>query len=1136
CNPLFARDAQISSPQEILGKSDYELSWAEHAEQYRADDLAVIESGEPSLNYEEPQSTGSSMRWLRTSKVPLRDANDVIIGVMGTYEDITERKQMRQDLAVSEARYRALAHSLPGIIVGMLDLDLRLILLDGTEVESLGLTKADIEGKLIADAFPNLSMMQVLPKLHAALAGETTVHEVTATKETYRMTHAPLTDRHGNITGVISVGVNITELKRAETALRESEARLKEAQQLGKMGNYDLNTSDNTVKWSDEVYRIFGFEVGGDITLDHYRSRVSEADFERVMALADTALLTGEPYTIEHDIFLENGVTRRVFAQGRPMEDASGERTRIFGVVQDVSERRQIEAERERLAAIVSNSSDYIAVADKDSRSLYVNPAGMQSLQIEKPEDHIGQSISFFHDDATAEYLLSTAIPIVLETGRWRGETKMKRRDGSVFPVDQIAFTLHDPAGEVYGMATICRDISEQKRTENALRESEARYAALVNQARDGVLVVQDGRLVLVNQTMAEMLGGTVEEIQGAPYVDFVAPDSRTMIAENIAARIAGNPAPSRYEAQLRRTDGTIFDAEISAAYVYLNGRPASMGLLRDITQRKRDEMALRESEQRFRGLFEQLPLGAFLTAARAEGTQAAIIVDCNEAAARMNGYTREELIGLPIDVLIANKIEVEEEVRGAFWDQVREEGFVTLDDDRLRKDGTTYPAQSTVSMLTIHDEEMLLIIERDITEARRAEAARRESERRFREVLENVQLLSVMLDTHGQVIFCNDFLLQQTGWTREDVIGHDWFELFSPDRPELREVHESVLVAGMPPQQYEEAIQTHSGETLTINWNSTYLRDEQGNVVGVVNIGENVTEKLRAQQDLEASEERFRGLFEQLPMAAFLAAPRHVGSPAAIIIDCNEAALCMNGYTREELIGQPIDMLLADPYKPDEAKRRWYWEEIRKRTIIDSTAEHVRKDGTIYPTQSILSRMEIQGEATLMVIVNDITESKRAEKALRDSEVRFRTLFEKLPLGVTLVVPRGGNIPGEIIDCNAAAAAMHGYRREELIGQPIDILTAESVVKAPPGYAMLDAVRSEGTISYELLHRHKDGTFFPVEGSATSIDIEGVEALMGIDRDITDRKRAQEERETMIAELETKNAELERFTYTVSH
>ncbi|MCL4249086.1 MAG: PAS domain S-box protein [Anaerolineae bacterium] len=878
CNELFAQDAQIGTPLDILGKSDYELGPPDYVEQYRADDRVVIDSGEPRLNYEEPQMRGDSMRWLRTSKVPLRDANDDIIGVMGTYEDVTERKQIRQALADSEARYRALAHSLPGIIVGMLDHDLRLVLLDGSEVESLGLSKVDMEGKFITDVFSEQILQQLMPMVQAALAGETRVNEIAVTYDTYRITHAPVMDGNNNITGVISVGVNITEIKRADAALRESEAKLKEAQQLGKIGNFEFNIDDQSVTWSDEVYRIFGYEVGTDVTLEAYRRRLKPEDFEHVMALVSTALETGEPYVVENDIFLESGITRRVYAQGRPLEDASGRRTRIFGVVQDISERRQIEAERERLAAIVSNSSDFIGIADNAGINLYMNPAGMQAIQCENPEKYIGQSIRLIHDDETANYVFSEVIPTVLKTGKWRGETCMKREDGSLFPVDQTIFKLHDTAGGAYEIATVCRDISEQKRTENALRESEARYAALVNQTRDGVLVVQDGQMVHMNEPMADMLGSTVKELQGTAYLDFIAPESQAQITEYIKARMAGEPAPSRYEAKLRKKDGTIFDVEISAARVQLNGSPASMGLLRDITARKRDERALRESEERFRGLFEQLPLGAFLTAARAQGTRAAVIVDCNEAAARMNGYTREQLIGQPIEIFMANKERVTEKDRSAFWDQVREEGFVTLEDDRLRRDGSVYPAQSTVSMMEIQGEELLLIIERDITEA------------------------------------------------------------------------------------------------------------------------------------------------------------------------------------------------------------------------------------------------------------------KHAEAALRASERRFRALFEKLPLGVTLVVPRGGSVPGEIIDCNEAAAAMHGYTRQELIGQSVDILTVEAMAKSDPGYAMLDAVRAEGTISYEVIHQHKDGTLFPVEGSATTIDVQGVEAIMGIDRDITDRRRAQEERETMIAELEAKNAELERFTYTVSH
>ncbi len=110
CNRPFALDGGLQSPEEIIGKNDFEMGWAEQAELYRSDDRLVMETGQPKLGYEEPQTKPDGSRiWLRTNKVPLRDTEGGIKGILGTYEDITKNKQMEDMLRTSETRYRIVA-------------------------------------------------------------------------------------------------------------------------------------------------------------------------------------------------------------------------------------------------------------------------------------------------------------------------------------------------------------------------------------------------------------------------------------------------------------------------------------------------------------------------------------------------------------------------------------------------------------------------------------------------------------------------------------------------------------------------------------------------------------------------------------------------------------------------------------------------------------------------------------------------------------------------------------------------------------------------------------------------------------------------------------------------------------------
>ena len=145
-----------------------------------------------------------------------------------------------------------------------------------------------------------------------------------------------------------------------------------------------------------------------------------------------------------------------------------------------------------------------------------------------------------------------------------------------------------------------------------------------------------------------------------------------------------------------------------------------------------------------------------------------------------------------------------------------------------------------------------------------------------------------------------------------------------------------------------------------------------------------------------------------------------------------------MNGYTHDELVGQPIDILNAEPFNPD--GRTVYLEQIRKAGVFHQENTHRRKDGTVFLVDISTSLITLSSEVVLG-IDRDITERKHAEQALMESMAQFRTLFEASPEAIMLLDPSDNFL---IIDCNTAACQMNGYNREELIGQCIDILNTK--------------------------------------------------------------------------------------------
>ncbi|PKM81538.1 MAG: hypothetical protein CVU89_08565 [Firmicutes bacterium HGW-Firmicutes-14] len=263
--------------------------------------------------------------------------------------------------------------------------------------------------------------------------------------------------------------------------------------------------------------------------------------------------------------------------------------------------------------------------------------------------------------------------------------------------------------------------------------------------------------------------------------------------------------------------------------------------------------------------------------------------------------------------------------------------------------------------------------IARDITAGRQAEEALKESERRFREILENVRLMTVTLDNQGNIEFCNDYLLELTGWKREELISQNWFNtIISPEsRKEVRKSFMQIMrkMDGHYSLRKETTIVTKHGERRLILWNITLVYDGRGEIVGLTCFGEDISEHREAEE-----------VFKRYQLLSAHASDiilffRREGR----IIEANEASVKMYGYTREELLNMNITDLRAPESKSLLAEKIRQAEE---RGILYETM-HQRRDGTIFPVEVSLQGTIYGNERVLFAIIRDITERKKAEETI---------------------------------------------------------------------------------------------------------------------------------------------------------
>src|SRR5437588_5432629 len=231
----------------------------------------------------------------------------------------------------------------------------------------------------------------------------------------------------------------------------------------------------------------------------------------------------------------------------------------------------------------------------------------------------------------------------------------------------------------------------------------------------------------------------------------------------------------------------------------------------------------------------------------------AGVILWINGAFTRETGYSAEEAIGRTPSILKPE--EKGDEFCGRLAETVLSGRTFRGESADRRKDGTIYYNEHTVTPVCLADGTIthFVAVMHDITERKRAEDELRESERRFRDILDNLELISIMLDEQGRLIYCNDYFLRLSGWSREEAIGADWFDAFiAPDqRDQMRQLYKRLLTDQEYERHYTSEIVTRSGQRRLIHWNNSLVYSASKKVVGVASIAEDITDRAQLEKQL---------------------------------------------------------------------------------------------------------------------------------------------------------------------------------------------------------------------------------------------------------------------------------------------
>jgi diguanylate cyclase (GGDEF)-like protein/PAS domain S-box-containing protein len=639
--------------------------------------------------------------------------------------------------------------------------------------------------------------------------------------------------------------------------------------------------------------------------------------------------------------------------------------------------------------------------------------------------------------------------------------------------------------------------------------QAEANLSALIESTEDLIWSVdRDYRLVTFNRALQQAFekGFGITPVAGMLPTDLLPPE-RAAIFPPLYERVLAE-GPFRTEYNLR--DGRTL--EMSLNPIVVEGKTTGISVFgKDMTERKLAEQALLEAERRYRDIFDRALEGMFQTTAEGRSLTA------NSALARMLGYdSPEDVIASVTDA--ARDVWVDPQDRARYVRLLEEHGTVLgFESQYKRKDGSVIWVSVSCRKVSWPDgrtRHFQGFIE-DITERKRVEMAHLDSEERFRETFEQAAVGIVHATFEGRILRCNRRFAEIIAYPLGEIPGKTFQQITPPEHLKESEGILEQLASNSPgTQSWEKCYIRKDGSLTWVRLTSSVQRDGEGRPLHLVTFVEDINARkaaeqqlLDTQEELRGSEARYRTVF-QASLDGISISRRSDGR----YLDVNERFLEIVGFTREEVIGsRSLDLGLwenpSDRVPLIDALRR----DLR---VKDMEARFKRKDGQVVWVLLSVSVIQIEGLSCILSVMRDISATKdaelqlvRAQEALRTSEERYRTVFQTSLDPVTITVLSDGRY----VDVNPAFLNLLGFERGELVGRTVQELNIW--VDQRDRQNLVEILRLNSYCrNIEARFRKKNGEIFWVLLSASVIEIEGVACLLGVIRDLSDAKAAEDE------------------------
>ncbi|WP_367181443.1 PAS domain S-box protein [uncultured Lacinutrix sp.] len=945
-------------------------------------------------------------------------------------------------------------------------------------------------------------------------------------------------DAQNNLYGYIGMAIDVTEKKKAEQKLKNSEKLFKRLTSNAPVGIYqtDKDGACNYVNGEWMKYSELTYEESLGIG---WSKALHPEDKDRVLREWEQAVFSGGDLISDFRLLSKKGNTKWVSAKTTSLYNHNNELYGYIGTIVDVTERKEAEEKlinSEKLfRGLASNAPVGIFQTDKDGVCNYVNQEWINYSGIPFKEAlGFGWSNAIHPEDK--ERVLGIWEKSIVGETEYRTDLRFLDRKGEVKWLSAKATGLYDANNDLYGYIGTIIDITNRKKAEGQIIKSEKYLNSILNNIGDPVFVKDDkSRILLVNDAFCSVFNIKREAALGKTLAESVTEEERELFLKVDKQVIeTGIENVSEETLTIAGKESRIISTK-KTRFIDVAGNIYLIGIIRDITERKKIDEEIRMAHQRLTTHLNNSPL------AIVEWDKDFFVSKWSTQAEKIFGWKESEAIGKQlVDLNLVYEEDIPDtdviasELKSG---KVKRNKIINRNNTKA---GKVIYCQWYNSVLQSSDGqiETVLSLIQDVTESKKADEEIRKAHQRLTTHLSNSPLAVIEWD-HNLIIRSWSIQAEKIfGWKEQEVVGKHFSDLnlvFEEDYESTEVISHQLMKGIVKNNKIVNRNNTKKGKVIYCQWNNSVLQSPDGQVETVLSLVQDVTERVEYEKNIKENEDKFSKVFQSNIIGYSIVNRDHVR------IDVNEAMANIFESTREDLIGKSfieskIEVMDSvyheqkDRLEKKLSKNGFLRDEIMTRTLIS---------GKKTSLSISIEELEVAGETHALIAVVDITDKEKAEIALKENEEKFAKAFESKVIGKAIL-----NKEKKIVEVNEALAHIVGLERENMLGrtaQEIRLFNLDSPDNLENENKLWSAFGEKGYVSnMELKYLMDSGRELYILISLQSLQLNNEGHVLLTVLDITEKKNAEAELEkhrnnleelieVRTEEVRLKNNQLER-------